>query len=42
MMEGMTILLGYMDSFDKLGAHHLLFAEHDVFDKVDRNIIVWW
>ena len=41
MMEGMTILLGYMDGFDKLGAHHLLFPEHDVFDKVDRNIIIW-
>ena len=41
MMEGMTILLGYMYGFDKLGVHHLLFAEHDVFDKVDRNIIIW-
>ena len=29
-----------MNGFDKLGAHHLLLAEHDVFDKINRDIIV--
>ena len=38
--DGMENLLRYMNGFDQLGAHHLLLAEHDVFDEINRDIIV--
>ena len=31
-----------MDSSDSFRADHLLLAGHDVFQKIDGDVVIWW
>ena len=31
-----------MDGPDPFGAYHLLLAGHNIFQKVDGDVVIWW